>query len=69
LIEPLADVEVNVPGVIAMLFAPVTLQARVLLEPVSMVVGLAVNESILGLETVTATDLVTVPTGLVAETV
>jgi hypothetical protein len=47
-VEPLAEVEVNVPGVIAMLAAPVVTQLRVLLEPEVMLVGLAVKEVIVG---------------------
>jgi hypothetical protein len=48
LVEPLAEVEVNVPGVMAMLAAPVVTQLRVLLEPEVMLVGLAVKEVIVG---------------------
>jgi hypothetical protein len=48
-VEPLADVEVNVPGVMARLVAPVVAQLKVLLEPEVMLVGLAVNELIVGL--------------------
>ena len=50
LVEPLADVDVNVPGVIAILVAPVVAQFSVLLEPEAMLVGLAVNELIVGAE-------------------
>jgi hypothetical protein len=49
-VEPLAEVDVNVPGVMAMLVAPVVLHARVLLEPDSMLPGLAVKDSIVGLD-------------------
>jgi len=42
-------VEVNVPGVIAILVAPVVAQLSVLLEPELMLVGLAVKELIDGL--------------------
>lgn len=49
LVEPLADVDVNVPGVMAILVAPVVVQLSVLLEPEVMFVGLAVKESIVGL--------------------
>ncbi len=45
---PLADVDVNVPGVIATLVAPVVAQLSVLLEPELIVVGLALNEVIVG---------------------
>jgi hypothetical protein len=50
LVEPLADVDVNVPGVMAMLVAPLVAQLSVLLEPVLMLVGLAVKEVIVGAE-------------------
>ena len=49
LVEPLADVEVNVPGVMAILAAPVVAQLSVLLAPEAMLVGLAVNEPTVGL--------------------
>ena len=49
LVEPLADVEVNVPGVMASLLAPVVTQLSVLLEPEVIPVGLAVKELITGL--------------------
>lgn len=49
LVEPVADVEVNVPGVIAMLAAPVVSQLRVELEPEVMLVGFAAKELITGL--------------------
>ena len=49
LVEPLADVDVNVPGVMAMLVAPVVAQLSVLLEPEVMLVGLAVKEVMVGL--------------------
>ena len=41
--------EVNVPGVMARLVAPVVAQLSVLLEPEVMLVGLAVKELIFGL--------------------
>jgi len=50
-VEPLADVDVNVPGVMARLVAPVVAQLNVLLEPEVMLVGLAVKELIAGLLT------------------
>jgi hypothetical protein len=68
-VEPLAEVEVKVPGVMAMLVAPVVLQVSVLLVPVLMVVGLAAYELILGLEIVTPTFLVVAPAGLMAVSV
>jgi len=48
-VEPLADVEVKVPGAIARLVAPVDTQLSVLLEPEVIPVGLAVKELIVGL--------------------
>jgi hypothetical protein len=48
LVEPVADVEVNVPGVMAILVAPVVVQLRVLLEPEFMPVGFAAKEAIEG---------------------
>lgn len=56
LVEPLADVEVNVPGVMAMLVAPVVAQLRVQLVPEFMFVGFAVNEVIVGAETAPEVD-------------
>lgn len=47
--EPFADVEVNVPGVMAMLVAPLVDQLSVLLEPETTPVGFAVKELITGL--------------------
>jgi hypothetical protein len=69
LVEPLADADVNVPGVMAMLVAPVVAQLRVLLEPELMVVGLAVKElmvGLLGVFTVTVTVAMLDPTAFVA---
>ena len=69
LVEPLADVDVNVPGAMAMLVAPVVAQVSVLLEPEVMLVGLAVKELIvgpLGVLTVTVTVAVVDPAGFVA---
>jgi hypothetical protein len=57
-VEPLAEVEVKLPGVMAMLAAPVVTQLRVLLEPELMVVGLAVKEVMVG--SVPADEVVTV---------
>jgi len=48
LIEPVPDVDVNVPGVMAMLAAPVTIQLSVLLVPELMLGGSAVKEAITG---------------------
>ncbi len=69
LVDPLADVEVNTPGVIARLVAPVVAQFSVLLEPEGMVLGLAVKELITGLLavfTVTVRVDVVEPAALVA---
>jgi len=52
LVEPLADVDVNVPGVMARPVVPVVAQLSVLLEPEVILVGLAVKELITGLLTV-----------------
>lgn len=49
LVEPVADAEVNAPGVIAMLVAPVVDQLRVALAPGLMPVGFAANEVIVGI--------------------
>jgi len=73
LVEPLPDVDVNVPGVMARLVAPVVAQLSVLLEPELMPVGLAVNELIVGLLpavlTVTVSVDVVAPAALVAVSV
>ena len=50
LVEPLDDVELNVPGVMAMLVAPVAAQLSVLLVPESMLVGSAAKDVIVGTE-------------------
>jgi hypothetical protein len=73
-VEPLAEVEVKVPGVMAMLAAPVVAQLRVLLEPELIDVGLAEKEVIVGLEdeevvTVTVVVAVAEPAELVAVSV
>jgi hypothetical protein len=47
-IEPPADAEVNVPGVMAILVAPVAAHVIVLLVPEAMLVGSAVKEEIVG---------------------
>jgi flagellar biosynthesis protein FliR len=72
LTEPLAAVEVKVPGAMAMLVAPVTDQLSVLLEPTVMLVGLAIKELMVGLLaafTVTIAVDVTEPVALVAVSV
>jgi hypothetical protein len=71
-VEPLADVEVNVPGVMARLVAPVVAQLSVLLEPEVILVGLAVKElmvGLLGMFTVTVSIDVVEPAALVAVSV
>src|SRR5208282_1027857 len=50
LVEPLADVDVNVPGVMAILVAPAAVQLSVLLAAEFIVVGFAVKEVIVGAE-------------------
>ena len=68
-VEPLADVDVNVPGVMARLVAPLVAQLKVLLDPEGMVVGLDVKELIVGLVrpfTVTVSLDVVEPAALVA---
>jgi len=49
-VEPLTDVEVKVPGMMAILVAPAAAQLSVLLVPAFMLVGFAVNEVIVGTE-------------------
>lgn len=69
IVDPLADVEVNVPGVMAILVAPVVAQLKALLDPEVIFVGLAVKELITGLLaafTVTVTVDVAEPAALVA---
>jgi hypothetical protein len=73
LVAPLADVEVNVPGVMARLVAPLVAQLSRLLEPEVILVGLAVKELMVGLPpaavTVTVTVAVAEPVELVAVSV
>jgi len=47
-VEPLADADVNVPGVMEMLVAPVAAQFRALLAPAFMLAGEAVKEAMVG---------------------
>ncbi len=64
--------DVNVPGVMARLVAPVVAQLKVLLEPEVMLVGLAVKELMVGLLapfTVTVSVDVVEPEALVAVSV
>jgi hypothetical protein len=49
-VEPLAELEVNDPGVIAMLLALLVAQFKVLLEPEVIVVGVAANDVTVGAE-------------------
>jgi hypothetical protein len=60
-VEPLAAVEVKVPGAMAMLVAPVTDQVKVLLAPELMVAALAVKEVIVGADPVPVVE----PDGIV----
>lgn len=72
LVEPLADVDVKVPGVMATLVAPVVAQLNVLLEPEVILEGLAAKELIIGLPdvpTVTVSVDVAEPAVLVAVSV
>jgi hypothetical protein len=48
LVEPLDPVEVNPPGLMAILVAPVVLQLSVLFDPAVTLVGLAENSLIVG---------------------
>ena len=71
LVDPLAAVEVNNPGVIARLVAPLAAQLKVLLLPDVILEGEALNELIVGLlpvpdVTVTVAVEVTDPAELVA---
>ena len=50
LVVPLADVDVNVPGVIATLLAPAVAQLSVLLAPELKLPGFAAKEVIVGSE-------------------
>jgi len=52
LVELVADVDVNVPGVMEILVAPVVDQLSVLLDPDFMLPGLAVKAVIVGAELV-----------------
>lgn len=68
-VDPLADVVVNVPGVIAIPVAPVTAQINALLEPDVMLAGFAEKVVITGKVaafTVTVVVAVTDPAALVA---
>ena len=74
LVEPLAELDVKLPGVMATLVAPLTAQLNVLLEPEAMLVGFAVKELIVGLlgllaVTVTVAAAVREPAAFVAVSV
>jgi hypothetical protein len=72
LVEPLADVEVKVSGVMAIVVAPVVAQLSVLLDPEVILVGLALKElmvGLLGAVTVTVSVDVVEPVALVAVSV
>ena len=72
LVEPLAAVDVNVPGVIPILVAPLVAQLNLLLAPEVILEGLAVKELIVGLPvvvTVTFSVDVAEPAALVAVSV
>jgi hypothetical protein len=58
LIEPVADEDVNVPGVMAILAAPDTIQLSVLLVPELMLAGSAVKEAIVGADTFSVGEVV-----------
>jgi hypothetical protein len=55
-VEPLAEVEVNVPGVIVRDVAPVVAQVSLLLDPELILAGLAMNEEIVGPEPLLSCD-------------
>ena len=59
LVEPLANVDEKVPGVMAMLAAPATIQLSVLLVPEVMLVGFAVKEAMVGAEPLVVDEVVT----------
>ena len=72
LVEPLAAVEVNVPGVIPILVAPLVAQLTLLLAPEVILEGLAVKELIVGFPvvfTVTVSVDAAEPAALVAVSV
>ena len=61
LVEPLAEVDVNPPGLMLMLAAPVVAQLNVVLAPEPMLDGFAAKELIVGFATTEVTVTVTVP--------
>jgi flagellar biosynthesis protein FliR len=69
LVDPFAEVDVYVPGVMARLVAPAVVQFSELLEPEVILLGLALKELITGLLaafTVTVSTAVVEPAALVA---
>ncbi len=58
LVEPLADVDVNVPGVMAMLVAPFVDQLSMLLPPDVIVEGLTAKALIVGMTVTVCVDVV-----------
>ena len=69
LVEPLANVDVKVPGVMAIALAPVVVQLSVLAAPEVILAGLAVKETMIGLfvdVTVTVTVDVAEPAAFAA---
>ena len=60
-VVPLADVDVNVPGVIATLVAPVAAQLSMLLAPEFTLVGFAAKEVIVGSEPFTVDEFDAAP--------
>jgi hypothetical protein len=72
LVEPVAELEVKLPGEMAIDVAPVVDQLKVLLDPELMLVGFAAKELIVGLLpalTVTVSVEVVEPAELVAVSV
>jgi hypothetical protein len=75
LVEPLAALEVNDPGAIAMVVAPLVAQLSCVLAPAAIVAGVAWNEVTVGfdgggvLATVTVAVAVTEPVALLAVSV
>jgi hypothetical protein len=72
LVEPLAEADVKLPGLMLMLVVPVDTQVSVELDPDEMLAGLAVNEVMTGTldpDRVTVAVAVTEPEELVAVSV
>ena len=61
LVEPPAELDVKLPGVMAIVVAPLADQVTVLLAPELMLVGLAENEVIEGFEVLFPDDAVDAP--------